>query len=139
MKKFCKSSKEHAKNIISFEKKEMLPLTKELLKSHQDPKVCYIWGKRIWKKLSKSKNYQKVRDHCHYTGKYRGASHSICNSKFHVPNKIPVFFHNGSKYDYHFIKKIISKRVWGKIWMPWGKYRKVQKIFCFNRKRSCKN
>ena len=42
MKKFCKSSREHAKNIISFEKKEMLSLTKELLKSHQDPKVCYI-------------------------------------------------------------------------------------------------
>ena len=46
------------------------------------------------KKLSKSINYQKVRDHCHYTGKYRGAAHNIWNSKFNVPNKMPVVFHN---------------------------------------------
>ena len=36
MKKFCESLREHAKNIIDFEKKKMLPLTKEELKSHQD-------------------------------------------------------------------------------------------------------
>ena len=49
----------------------MLPLTKEELKSHQDARKCYISGKRIFKKLAKSKNYGKVRDHCPYTGKYR--------------------------------------------------------------------
>ena len=59
----------------------MLPLTNEELKSHQDAKACYICGKRILKKISKSMNYQKVRDHCHYTGKYRGAAHSIFNLK----------------------------------------------------------
>ena len=69
MQKFCESLREHTKNIINFEKKKMLPLTKEELESHQDTKVCYICGKRILKKLSKSINYQKVRDHCHYTGK----------------------------------------------------------------------
>ena len=36
MKKFCESLREHTKNIIDFEKKKMLPLTKEELKSHQD-------------------------------------------------------------------------------------------------------
>ena len=41
MKKFCTSLKEHAKNIIDFEKKKMLSLTKEELKSHKDAKVCY--------------------------------------------------------------------------------------------------
>ena len=41
-----------------------------------DQKFC---GKIIVKKLTKSKNYWKVRDHCHYTGKDRGATHSICN------------------------------------------------------------
>ena len=46
------------------------------------------------KKLSKSINYRKVRDHCHYTGKYRGAAHNIWNLKFNVPNKMPVVFHN---------------------------------------------
>ena len=57
MKKFCESLREHAKNIIDFEKKKMLLLTKDELKPHQDAKVCYICGKRIIKKLSKSINY----------------------------------------------------------------------------------
>ena len=39
MKKFCEFLKEHAKNIIDFEKKKMLPLTKEELRSHQDAKL----------------------------------------------------------------------------------------------------
>ena len=53
-------------------------------------------------------NYQKVRDHCHYTGKYRGAAHSICNLKFNVPSEIPVVFHNGSNYNYNFIIKELA-------------------------------
>ena len=39
---FCESLTEHAKNIVDFEKKKMLPVTKEELKSHQDAKVRYI-------------------------------------------------------------------------------------------------
>ena len=46
MKKFCESLREHAKNIIDFEKKKMLPLTKEELKPQQHAKVCDIYGKR---------------------------------------------------------------------------------------------
>ena len=42
--------------------------------------------------LSKRINYQKVRDHCYYTDKYRGAVHSICYLKFNVPHEIPVVF-----------------------------------------------
>ena len=63
MKRFCESLREHAKNVINFEKKKMLPSTKEELKSDLDAKVSYICGKRILKKLSKSMNYRKVRDH----------------------------------------------------------------------------
>ena len=92
----------------------MLPLTKEELKSHQDAKVCYICGKRILKKLSKSINYRKVREHCHYTGKFRRAAHGICNLKFNAPNEIPVAFHNGSNYDYHFIIKELANEFEGK-------------------------
>ena len=103
MKKFCTSLREHAKNIIDFGKEKMLPLTKEELKSHQNAKVCYICGKNFLKKLSKSINYRKVRDHCHYIGKYRGASYSICNLKFNVHNETPVVFHYSSNYDYQFI------------------------------------
>ena len=43
-------------------------------------------------KYFKDKKYCKVRDHCHYTGEYRGAAHSICNLKYSVPKKIPVVF-----------------------------------------------
>ena len=101
--KFCSSLREHAKNIIDFEKKEMLPLTKEELKSYQDAKVRHICGKRILKKLYKIITYQEVRDHCHYTGNYRVAVHSICKVKCNVPNEIPVVFHNGSNYEYHIL------------------------------------
>ena len=53
----------------------------------------------------KDKKHHKVRDHCHFTGEYRGTAHSICNLKYSVPKKIPIAFHDGSNYDYHFIKK----------------------------------
>ena len=114
MKKFCESLREHEKNIIDFEKKKMLPLIKEELKSHQDVKVRYICSKRILKNLNKSINYQKLTDHFHYTGKYRGAAHSICNLKFNVPNKMSVVFHNCSNYYYHFIIKELSNTFQGK-------------------------
>ena len=51
----------------------------------------------------------KVRDHCHYTAKYRGAAHNICNLRYKIPKEIPVVFHNGSTYDYHFIIKELVK------------------------------
>ena len=101
----------------------MLPLTKEDLKSHQDAKVCYVCGKRILKKLSESINYQKVRDHCHFTSKYRGAAHGNCNLKLNVPNQIPAVFHNRSNYDYHFIIKELPNEFEGKFEC----YRKIQK------------
>ena len=52
MKKFCDSLKEHAKDIIDFEKRKMLPLTKEELKPHKNAKECYICGKGIQKILN---------------------------------------------------------------------------------------
>ena len=59
-----------------------------------------------WNEKEKEfKLYQKVRDHCHYIEKFRGAAHSICNLKYEVPKEIPVVFHNGSTYDYHFVIK----------------------------------
>ena len=56
---------------------------------------------------------QKVRDHCHYTGKYRGAAHSICNLCYKISKEIPVAFHNGSAYDYHFIIKQLAREFKG--------------------------
>ena len=44
---------------------------------------------------------EKVRDHCHFTGRYRGAAHNSCNLKYRKPNFTPVAFHNLSGYDAH--------------------------------------
>ena len=60
-----------------------------------------------------NKKYPKVKDHCHYTRKYRGASHDICNLRYNIPKEIPVVFHNGSTYDYHFIIKELAEEFKG--------------------------
>ena len=56
---------------------------------------------------------QKVRDHCRYTGKYRGAAHSNCNLNYKITKKIPLVFHNGSTYGYHFIIKQLAREFKG--------------------------
>ena len=65
--------------------------------------VCHICKNGFTKK-----DY-KVRDHCHVTGKYRGAAHNNCNRSFRLTNKIPVIFHNLKGYDSHFIMQEIGK------------------------------
>ena len=83
----------------------MLSLTEKELKLHQDSTVCCTCKNKLTRKLAKYKKQRKCRDHCHFTGKYKGAAHSICSLKFNVSTKIPVDFHNGSNYNYHFIMK----------------------------------
>ena len=57
-----------------------------------------------------SRNYGRVRDHCHYTGKYKAAAHSICNSRHKRTYEIPVVYRNVSNYDYHFtIKQLVEE------------------------------
>ena len=110
MKKFCKDLKEHAMRIINYEKRKIIPLTKEEKINYNDQQICYICKKEFEKS---DKKHHKVRDHCHYTGKYRGAAHSICNLRYKVPKEIPVVFHNRSTYDYHFIIKELVKEFEG--------------------------
>ena len=57
----------------------------------------------------KDKKYRKVRDLCHYKGEYGGAAYSICNSKYSLTKKVPIVFHSGSNYDYHFIIKELAE------------------------------
>lgn len=60
---------------------------------------CHICDFPLWN--------NKVRDHCHITGRYRGAAHKHCNLQYKVPIFVPIFFHNLSGYDCHlFIKKL---------------------------------
>ena len=94
----------------------MIPLTDRENKYYEEQTECCICQKEFCydknKKL-KFKLYKKVRDHCHYTGKTRGAAHSICNLNYKVPQEIPVKIYNGSKYDYHFIIKELAEEFKG--------------------------
>ena len=112
MKIFCKDLKDQAMKIINCEKKEMIPLTDEEKESYENQKICHICEKEF-STDNKDKKYHKVRDHCHYTGKYRGAAHNNCNLRYKIPKEIPVVFHNGSTYDYHFIIKQLAREFKG--------------------------
>ena len=84
----------------------MIPLTEEEKESYENQEICHICKKEF-------NNDNKVRDHCHYTGKYRGAAHNKCNLRYKIPKEIPVVFHNGSTYDYHFIIKQLAREFKG--------------------------
>ena len=69
--------------------------------------------RKEFNKDDNDKKYHKVRNHCHYTGKYRGAAHGICNLRYKTSKEILVVFHNGSTYDYHFIIKNLAEEFEG--------------------------
>ena len=71
---------------------------------HESQDECYACGEKF---KDDDINLRKVRDHCHYTGKYRGALHSKCNLTLKRTRTIPVFFHNLTGYDcYLFVKRL---------------------------------
>ena len=109
MKKFYEFLREHATEIINFKKKKRKLLTKKQQDSYESAKICYICKEKFENKYLNDKKYRNVRDHCHYTGEYRDAAHSMCNLKYSVPKKIHIVFHNGSNYDYHFIIKELAE------------------------------
>ena len=78
----------------------------------QNSTICHICERKFNEEKDKDKpSKQKVRDHCHITGKYRGAAHSNCNLKWSISAenlKIPVIFHNLKGYDCHFIMQNIG-------------------------------
>src|SRR5271157_5394427 len=76
--------------------------TKVDVKMYNDSTMCHICGGEF----SEDDN-AKVRDHCHLSGKFRGAAHNSCNLNYKPPKFFPVVFHNLSGYDTHlFIKKL---------------------------------
>ena len=58
-------------------------------------------------------NNRKKRDHCHFTGKYEVSAHNRCNMNYKISKIIPIVFHNGSRYDYHFIVNELAKEFEG--------------------------
>ena len=107
----CKELREKATELFNTEKLPMTPITHEQQKKHSESDKCYICNKKfIYNKKNKYyKNLMKVKDHDHYTGKYRGAAHSICNLRYKTQEDISVVIHNGSNYDFHLIITELAK------------------------------
>ena len=85
----------------------MIKLTQEEKYKHDSRKCCFICKKTFFE--DDKSNYIKARDHCHYTGKYRGAAREMCHLMYNTPREIPVVLHNSSSYDYHFIIKGLAE------------------------------
>ena len=116
IKKFCSELKVLGTKVVNYEQKEMTPLTSDDVALYQSQKQCCICGKAFCydkKQEKRFKLYKKVRDHCYFTGKFRGAAHCICNLRYKVPQEIPIKIHNGSKYDYHLIIKELAEEFRG--------------------------
>ena len=98
MKKFIEWLEKDVKTLANIPSAEMI-FDKEEAERFNKVTECWICGGELGE--------DKVRDHCHYTSKYRGAAHNKCNLKFKKPKFIPVVFHNLSNYDAHlFIKNL---------------------------------
>ena len=78
-----------------------LRLTRGEQKSFEEATICHICSKKLEK--------DKVRDHCHFTGQYRGAAHNKCNLMCKKPKVLPVIFHNLQGYDAHLFIKQLAK------------------------------
>ena len=90
-KKLCEDLKDLAMEVITYEKKEMIPLADIEKWKYETQKYCHICKRKFscdQGDKSKYKVYHKVRDHCHYTGKFRGATHNICNLRYKLEREI---------------------------------------------------
>ena len=84
------------------------------------PKKPLIMQQNDWEDFNKAtkcwicqkefeENKKKVRDHCHFTGKFRGSAHNSCNLRYRKPWFTPVIFHNLQNYDAHLFVKNLGK------------------------------
>ena len=78
-----------------------LILTRTEQKSFDAAQICHICNHEL--------KEDKVRDHCHFTGHYRGAAHNKCNLQCRKPKILPVIFHNLQGYDAHLFIKQLAK------------------------------
>ena len=73
---------ENKKKLLNFEKKKMILSTKGEYESYLNQINCHICKKSFEHQYINDENCSLVKEYCHYTGKYRGAAHSICNLKY---------------------------------------------------------
>jgi len=99
---FCKHLKKEIDKVWTSETKPKI-MNEEDKANFETSTNCWICRKDF------EEDEVRVRDHCHFTGKYRGAAHQKCNALFRKPKFVPVFFHNLSCYDVHlFVKNLNS-------------------------------
>ena len=91
-----------------------MQLTKEEKRSYKKQGACDICQKEFCydKNDENYTNRKKFKDHCHYTGKFRGAAHSKCNLNYKVPKDIPIIIRNAS-FDTHFIINQLGEEIKG--------------------------
>ena len=94
----------------------MTPLTYEENQSYKEQEACHICEEKfcIDKDDENYKRKRKVKNHCHYTGKFRGAAHRKCNLNYKVAKNIPIIIHNAS-YDIHFIINQLAEEFKGEL------------------------
>lgn len=80
-----------------------MQMTAQDLKNFNNSESCHICNKKFNKTTDVI-----VRDHSHFTGKFRGAAHQVCNLAYSENRVIPVVFHNLSHYDSHFLIKKLA-------------------------------
>ena len=91
-------------------------LTDEENNSYEKQNVCYICKKEFSNNDDDDDDDDDDNDKkYHYTGKFKGATYSICNLRYKTPKEIPLVFHNGSTYDYHFTINQLAKEFDGQL------------------------
>ena len=104
--KFVEHIEEEVRRLYpTFPQQPMIELTDVLKREHQAAEKCHL----CLKEFNDPQN-KKVRDHCHYTGLYQGATHNNCNLKFRIQDHITIAFHSLSGYDAHLYIKELGMR-----------------------------
>ena len=82
-----------------YSKPKPLNLTSQEEKDFQSATICHICEQDLFKDKETGK-ILKIRDHCHFTGEYRGAAHNECNLKCKKTLILPVILHNLQGYEF---------------------------------------
>jgi len=99
---FVKMFRDEVDQVWSSEVKEMI-LTEQEKTNFEKAAECWICKNPF------EDGEKKVRDHCHYSGKFQGAAHDQCNLLFRKPKHVPVILHNLAGYDSHLFISSLGK------------------------------
>ena len=94
---------EYCKKVMKKHFNKNFTISEEEQQQFQLSNVCWMCKKLI------DHDDEKVRDHCHVTGKFRGAAHWSCNINLQLTKKLPVIFQNLRGYDSHLIFNELKK------------------------------